>query len=791
MDENKNNNNNNNKLLNKKHKHSKNNNNSLKNNNFNKKFKSRKLEPIEQLYQKAKNLYEKYSESYDLDKIDFSLKENKSKKWTNDLIKTGTFDDKISSLILYIKENPKFTLKYIEMLVKMLNDNSNRRKKENLILVLKDLFLNNLLNGIKHLPFNIKYQNNKNLEFKNISNDELIESFYEDKIHHLYLRLILIIENNILNEPLIQIKKKNLNFLFEMLLNQPECEEKILSEIINKLGDPNSEISNFVINLLKNLQEQHLKMSFVIFNNVKTFFTQSQNVKAKLNSLIYLTQMKIPFNNNKFIEESIKFFFELFNQFSKKEDEAQIENKKYENKKILNKKEKKNKIMNRLKNESESNEKFLSLIVKRINILFNFIKNNKTQMNKINNLVQEKINILFELSHNKSIKLSIEILKLLFAIIQTQDLQYNDRYYRTLYDFINNFNLSTSKYLKDALKLILLSLIYDSNNVRISSFLKRLLQMCLCSEPNYIICVLIIISQVLRNKNKLWKMIEKKEIFLNNKDNNNYYDFNKRDPKYSNSENCYLNEIYLLCNHYHPSVQRIAKFILENYNKEIVNYEGNPLLDFSLVNFLEKFVLKNPKIKKIKKNKNDNNENNLIENNLKNFINDDNENNNPNKIDYNNIELGDDDFAFINKFNQVYPKITNSKNYLKKLKRKEKKNKEKNEDDLIDDFEDKNNIDEELEKYADKVIEDEYKKIDKNADEDDEDNLEEELGSYEEEEDDNNNDNNNDEEEDENNDLFADANDYKNQIEKNMENVEEDDDDDFINKKPKKKFKRK
>ena len=218
MDEN----NNNNKLLNKKHKHSKNNNNNnvnedLKNNNnsnkkfnFNKKFnKSRKLEPIEQLYQKAKNLYEKYSESYDLDKIDYSLKENKSKKWTYDLIKTGTFEDKISSLILYIKENPKFTLKYIEILLKMLNDNSNnRRKKENIILVLKDLFLNNLLNGIKHLPFNIKYQNNKNLEFKNISNDELIESFYEDKIHHLYLRLILIIENNILNEPLIQIKKK-------------------------------------------------------------------------------------------------------------------------------------------------------------------------------------------------------------------------------------------------------------------------------------------------------------------------------------------------------------------------------------------------------------------------------------------------------------------------------------------------------------------------------------------------------------------------------------------------------
>ena len=77
--------------------------------------------------------------------------------------------------------------------------------------------------------------------------------------------------------------------------------------------------------------------------------------------------------------------------------------------------------------------------------------------------------------------------------------------------------------------------------------------------------------------------------------------------------------------------------------------------------------------------------------------------------------------------------------------------------------------------------------------------LEEELGSFEEEEDDNNNneedlsENYDDEEENENNDLFADVNDYKNQIEQNLEIAEEDqnDDEDFMNKKPKKKFKRK
>ena len=44
----------------------------------------------------------------------------------------------------------------------------------------------------------------------------------------------------------------------------------------------------------------------------------------------------------------------------------------------------------------------------------------------------------------------------------------------------------------------------------------------------------------------------------------------------------------------------MSKFILENYSKDVIDYEGDPLVDFSLVNFLEKFILKNPKIKKEK-----------------------------------------------------------------------------------------------------------------------------------------------------------------------------------------------
>lgn len=46
-----------------------------------------------------------------------------------------------------------------------------------------------------------------------------------------------------------------------------------------------------------------------------------------------------------------------------------------------------------------------------------------------------------------------------------------------------------------------------------------------------------------------------------------------------------------------------AKFIIDNYNRSCIDFESDPLIDFSLVNFLDKFILKNSKVKKMIKSK--------------------------------------------------------------------------------------------------------------------------------------------------------------------------------------------
>ena len=699
---------------------------------------NRKLEPIEQLYQKAKNIYETKTSSFDLDKIDYNQKVNKEKRWTHDILQKGTFDDKISALLLYIRENPKMTLKYLEILIK-LSENKNRRKNDTIIIGLKDLFLESILQGKKYLSFNNRY---KNINNNDINEEELFNSYYEDKIHHLYLRLLNLLEDSINNEGIINIKKKNMEYLSEMLIKQPESEEKILQAIVNKLGDTSSEIYNYTIKLLNRIQEIHMNMSNIIFKYVTIFYTINDKKESKLNALNYLVQMEIPnvtnFNYKKiFLEESINFFFGLFNQISNENENnnmTEIE-KKLKTEKNKKKIKKLKKIILENKTKDIINDKFLSLIVKRINILFRYVKNQKNQMEKINEIIESKISILFKLSHSKNIKLSIEILKLLFGIITSQDQNFVSRYYKSLYELISLNKLSSSKYVKEALKLILISLMFDNNNNRICSFIKRLLEMCLISEPPYIICILIIISQVIRNKNKLWKMIEREQ-----KGVKLFYDSTKRDPQFAQGEYSFLNELFLLEKHYHPSVQRMAKFIIENYNKDIISYNGDPLLDFSLTNFLEKFMLKNPKIKKekkeIKKIENDDDE-------LKKFINE--EENINNNIENNNKEI--DDFEFIEKFNKIYPEITSDKNYLKKMKKKEKKMKTEEDVDEMIGNQEYGNDDLDIEKYADKVIDDEYKKYDKDIDDDDfVDNI---SDNNDENEDDNNNEN------EEVDDLFA------------------------------------
>ncbi|RLN54043.1 hypothetical protein BBJ29_003161 [Phytophthora kernoviae] len=74
------------------------------------------------------------------------------------------------------------------------------------------------------------------------------------------------------------------------------------------------------------------------------------------------------------------------------------------------------------------------------------------------------------------------------------------------------------------------------------------------------------------------------------------YDATKRNPLFAGAETSCAWEINTLAHHYHPSVQMFARQLLESKDTGI-QYSGDPLVDFTLHAFFEKFVNKKPRHK--------------------------------------------------------------------------------------------------------------------------------------------------------------------------------------------------
>lgn len=73
------------------------------------------------------------------------------------------------------------------------------------------------------------------------------------------------------------------------------------------------------------------------------------------------------------------------------------------------------------------------------------------------------------------------------------------------------------------------------------------------------------------------------------------YDMRKRDPEYSGAERSCLWELNTLADHYHPSVAAMARSLLAG---NPVVYDGDPIREFPLSVFLDRFMQKKPKIAK-------------------------------------------------------------------------------------------------------------------------------------------------------------------------------------------------
>ncbi|XP_023220964.1 CCAAT/enhancer-binding protein zeta-like [Centruroides sculpturatus] len=275
----------------------------------------------------------------------------------------------------------------------------------------------------------------------------------------------------------------------------------------------------------------------------------------------------------------------------------------------------------------------MSALLTGVNRAFPFVKDDKL-------VLIEQMDTLYQIVHLVSFNISIQALMLLFQV-HGLDETLSDRFYVVLYKKLLDPGLSHSTRQTMFLNLIYRALKRDHIEQRVKAFVKRLFQVCEYQAPGLVCGTLILVSQLLKehpnllNSNNIsiassddgedddsyehYEDVSENEertkesnFKSNSKQNSSWlhrnnlqvhgctasklYNPNHRNPLYAGAEYSIPWELTLLTKHFHPSVSVFSQQVLKG---KCIEYDGDPLHDFTLIKFLDKFVYRNPKKSKL------------------------------------------------------------------------------------------------------------------------------------------------------------------------------------------------
>ncbi|KAI8109579.1 hypothetical protein M9434_000861 [Picochlorum sp. BPE23] len=544
-----------------------------------------------------------------------ALSKNSSLSWLQQAKQGGTTSDKVAAMAVLVQEFPIAHLASLDGLVSMAGKRGGARAVVGVALdALLELWKDVLLPSDRKLKYFIQQPLSK-LPSGKAADKCLILWEFEDRLKAKYATFV---------EQLAVLSTDNLDFIkekatkiaFELLLNIPEQEGQLLRIIVNKLGDPDRKIASNAGYLITKLLAHHDGMKHVVVREIENFiYRPGLQDRARYYAVVYLNQivlsnrdkpMSLP--NKKSItlgKRLVDIYFTLFKLIidgvlgtsasiaqakQEKKEKRQQEKALKRGKKKANAKEEEKTVTGDRKGVMDS--RMLSALITGIRRAFPYVSTDEVEP-----LIDAHADALFKLIHTGSFGVATQALLLLYQLMSSQS-SISDRFYRALYSVLLSRELPTSTKAPLFLSLFLKAIKDDVSNKRVIAFLKRLLQVSLAAPANFACGCLIVVSQICKDSPGLWNTISDPEELLDDAvpaeehDKDQIYDPSKRDPKYANAEKSCLWELVPLSKHAHPSVAAMAKTLLAGVP---IQYNGDPLKDFVLAEFLDKFISKKSK----------------------------------------------------------------------------------------------------------------------------------------------------------------------------------------------------
>mmetsp|Transcript_23144 Transcript_23144/g.54726 ORF Transcript_23144/g.54726 Transcript_23144/m.54726 type:complete len:1005 (-) Transcript_23144:186-3200(-) len=579
----------------------------------------------------------------------FRESQNKNSKsdeqWVENTMRKGTLKDRIAAMSVTLSTDPLHKFYALDGLMSLVGCSSasvdggrtNSRVAQLTAEALEDLFINSLLPPDRKLltlaqrPLCQYESGNKTIDSsttngkkkkasngsKSLSPRILLLWRFEEMIKEKYdLYLHQYMAKTLQDGAELQ-KIATLRSAGNLLTSIPEGEVQLLNMMVNKLGDPEKKTAAAAGHQLRLVLREHSNMQNVIAREVQQLAHRPHLApKALYNCIVFLNQLQLkrvdPISsvddngkNHSFEAYSlpaslIKTYFRLF-------EVAVQQNKK--------------KSSSKGEDGGSMKSRLLSALLTGVNRAHPYLPEEDQDM-------EEHVDALYRIVHTSPPAACTQALMLLFHLavgsrveeeeegnqrMDNEDvgerLRQKDRFYRALYATLSKSSIiSSGKHLTMYFNVLYKAMKYDTNVKRVHSFAKRLL-IATIHTPAPLIAASVYLLQEISAKHvelrESWEDIpdpessswlvlddqkrEPKASIVHFKE----LDCNRQEKKDSFSDGSQGNppcwEMSLLAHHFHPSVSKFVNDIGE------IEYGGDPLQDFGLAPFLDKFAYRNPK----------------------------------------------------------------------------------------------------------------------------------------------------------------------------------------------------
>uniref|UniRef100_G3PDL1 CCAAT/enhancer-binding protein zeta n=1 Tax=Gasterosteus aculeatus aculeatus TaxID=481459 RepID=G3PDL1_GASAC len=550
---------------------------------------------------------------YEADVALYKSKKNMQKgansNWMKSVVSSGVLADRMAAMTVLIQDAPVHTLEHVENLVTMVKKRGSRRMSLMALDTLRELLLSNLLpEGRKLRPFaqrpfdQLEERASGN---RDVRDRRLVLWLFEHRLKLLVAEFVVALDA-VSHDTVAATKAKALSTAHEMLSARPEQERALLGQVVNKLGDPEYKTAAKASYLLESLLHKHPNMKAVVCCEVeRLMFRPNISAKAQYYAVCFLSQVMLSHEEADLAAKLIGIYFSFFRACVKKKD---VESK------------------------------MLSGLLSGVNRAYPYADAGDEK-------VREQLDTLFKVVHLVKFNTAVQALMLLFQVMDSQQ-SVSDRYYVALYRKLMDPGLSSCSRQSMFLNLLYKSLKADIVLRRVKAFVKRLLQVSAEQGASFACGALFLVSEVMKAKPGLKILLledgdgeeeEFKDLAEEDDDEEerfvdadkqeegvvaapevakptaswvhhqnleggksiSSYDPLHRNPLYCGADHTTLWELQRLSLHFHPSVSLFAKTILEGGS---IQYSGDPLQDFTLIRFLDRFVFRNPKQLKGKQN---------------------------------------------------------------------------------------------------------------------------------------------------------------------------------------------